>query len=62
MTLIEFRQKYPQYNNLSDQDLADKLYNQYYSDMFKDAFYAKIDFIPENKKYYDFSDLKTSGQ
>lgn len=33
MNIIEFRKKYPQYNYLSDEQLAQNLYKKYYSDM-----------------------------
>ncbi len=42
MTIKEFRQKYPQYNDLSDNDLALRLYNKYYSDMDFNEFRNKI--------------------
>lgn len=40
--LMEIRQKYPQYSDLSDQDLADRFHNKFYSDMPKEQFYQKI--------------------
>ena len=33
MNIQEFRKKYPQYQDMSDQDLANGLYKKYYSDM-----------------------------
>lgn len=33
LDITAFRQKYPQYADLSDQELADRLYSKYYSDM-----------------------------
>lgn len=48
--LSDLRTKYPQYNDLSDQELADKYYAKYYSDLPKDEFYSKIGLNqPENK-------------
>lgn len=44
MNLNEFRQQYPQYKDMSDQNLADQLYNKYYSDMPRAAFNQKIGF------------------
>ena len=31
MNIQQFRQQYPQYNNVGNQELADKLYNKYYA-------------------------------
>lgn len=41
-TLAEIRQKYPQYGDMSDQDLADGMYRKYYSDMPRADFDAKL--------------------
>ena len=41
-TITEIRQKYPQYNDLSDSDLADKLHAKFYPDMPRDQFDAKV--------------------
>lgn len=38
MNITEFRQKYPQYNDMDDKTLSDKFYNKYYSDMPRDQF------------------------
>lgn len=43
-TLPEIRQQYPQYNDLSDQQLADSMYSKHYSDMPRQEFDAKIGF------------------
>lgn len=48
--LSEVRQKYPQYNDLSDQELADKYHAKYYSDLPKNEFYSKIGLSSEAKK------------
>ena len=40
--LAEFRQKYPQYDDMSNADLADALYRKFYSDMPREQFNAKI--------------------
>lgn len=40
--LAEFRAQHPQYNDLSDNDLADKLHAKFYSDMPKADYYAKM--------------------
>ena len=42
MTLDEFRKRYPQYDDMSDDDLADKLYNKYYSNKDKEEFFKEI--------------------
>lgn len=42
MLLTEFRQKYPQYNDMSDKELVNRLYERHYSDIPKDDFYKKI--------------------
>ena len=41
-TLSEFRARYPQYNDMSDADLANALYRKYYSDMPRAEFNQKI--------------------
>ena len=47
MNIAEIRAAYPQYNDLSDQQLADGLYNKYYSDLDKNDFYNRIGFKQE---------------
>ena len=47
MNIAEIRQKYPQYDHASDQQLADALHEKYYSHVPKETFYEKIDFKPE---------------
>lgn len=42
ISINDVRKKYPQYNDLSDQQLADSLHSKYYSDMPKEDFYNKI--------------------
>jgi hypothetical protein len=41
-TIAEIRQQYPQYNDMSDKQLADKLYAAHYSDMPREQFDAKV--------------------
>jgi hypothetical protein len=41
-TMAEVREKYPQYNDMSDGDLAGALHKKYYADMPKAEFEAKI--------------------
>ena len=40
--IAEIRQQYPQYSDLSDQQLADGLRSKFYADMPVDQFYSKI--------------------
>ena len=40
--LSTLREKYPQYNDMTDQELADRFYNKHYSDMPKDEYYSKM--------------------
>lgn len=47
MNIAEIRQKYPQYDHASDQELADALHSKYYAHVPKETFYEKIDFKPE---------------
>lgn len=41
-TIVEIRQKYPQYQDLSDGQLADALHDKFYSDMPREQFDQKI--------------------
>jgi hypothetical protein len=45
--LAEFRQKYPQYDDMSDAALADALYSRFYSDMTREQFNAKVGLTDE---------------
>lgn len=40
-TIRDIRQKYPQYNDLSNRELLDGIHNKHYSDIPKDEFYSK---------------------
>lgn len=42
MDIKQIRQKYPQYSDMSDQQLADALYSKHYSDIPKEEFYGHI--------------------
>ena len=42
MLLKEFRQKYPQYDDVPDKELADALYRKFYSDKPIDEYYKQI--------------------
>ena len=46
-TIPEVRKKFPQYNDLSDQELADALHGKFYSDIPKDKFYKDIGLVTE---------------
>lgn len=41
-TIAEIRQAHPEYNDMSDQQLADALHKKFYSDMPIDQFYSKV--------------------
>ena len=43
-TIAEIRQKYPQYQDMDDAQLADKLYQKFYSDMPREQFDQKVGF------------------
>lgn len=45
-TLQDIRSQYPQYDDMSDQDLADKFYSKFYSDMPRDDFDKKLGIAP----------------
>lgn len=42
-TLKEFRKQYPQYNDMTDVELADALHAKYYADMPKQKFLQTIE-------------------
>jgi hypothetical protein len=46
-TLAEIRTKYPDYSDLSDMELADKLHGKFYADMPREEFNAKVGFTPK---------------
>jgi hypothetical protein len=45
-TLTEFRQKYPQYNDMGDHDLAAAMHQRFYPDMPREEFDSKIGLQP----------------
>jgi hypothetical protein len=47
-TIQDVRQQYPQYNDMSDADLANALHQKFYSDMPAEQFNAKIGFTPSD--------------
>jgi hypothetical protein len=52
-SLAEFRQQNPDYNDMSDTQLADALHRKFYSDMPRTEFNSKIGFVPEQSKPTD---------
>jgi len=50
MNLTELRQKYPDYNDMSDQEFADAFHGKFYSDIPKEEFYGKIGYAKEAPK------------
>lgn len=49
MNIQDIRKQYPQYNDLSDQELADGFHSKFYSDIPKNDFYSKIGFNQPSK-------------
>ena len=50
MNLIEIRQKYPQYNNLSDEELARGLHKKYYPQLDFEDFAQRIGYMSTNEE------------
>lgn len=48
-TLKELRAKFPQYNDMDDQQFSDAFHKKYYSDIPKNEFYEKIGFSQKSK-------------
>jgi len=44
ITIAQIRSKYPQYGDLTDKQIADAMYEKYYSDMDRNDFYDRIGF------------------
>ena len=42
MNITDIRKQYPQYADMSDQDIADGFHQKFYSDIPKTDFYSKI--------------------
>ena len=53
MDLKSFRQQYPQYSTVSDEQLASALHSKYYSNIPLDQFYSKIGFTPTESETPD---------
>lgn len=54
-TLAEIRQKYPDYDDMSDKQLSDAIYTKHYSDMPRDVFNQKIGYTPDASQGSDIS-------
>src|SRR6516165_9916933 len=53
--IAEFRQRYPEYNNLTDDQLSDAVYKKFYSDMPREQFEKKVsEKISASKKIVKF--------
>ena len=62
MTLAEIRKKYPEYDDLSDQQLADAFYNKFYADMPRAEFDQKIGIQPGMaSRFFDAARPETSA-
>jgi len=53
MNISDVRKKFPQYEDLSDQQLADALHQKFYSDMPRDKFMATIGIAVEKPSFWD---------
>jgi hypothetical protein len=51
-SLTEIRQQYPQYNDMSDRQLADALHGKFYSDIPKKDYYAALGLTAEDRENY----------
>jgi hypothetical protein len=58
-SIAEIRQQYPQYSDMSDQQLADALHSKFYSDMPKGEYYAKVG-LGERSAPTDYQGQKAS--
>lgn len=61
-TLMQIRQQYPQYKDMSDQDLADALYKKHYSDMPRTAYDEKIGLDPAAMSTADIMAERRAGR
>lgn len=57
MNIIDIRAKYPQYQDMSDRQLADALHAKHYSDMPKAEFYSKVGLDKERPQLSRKADL-----
>ena len=49
MNIKNIREKYPQYSDLSDKQLVDRLHTKYYYDIPIQQFYGKVGLIQEKQ-------------
>ena len=56
MSLKKLRQKYPQYNDISDLELAEGFYKKHYSDLDETEYYEKM----FNSLWKDFEIIKNA--
>lgn len=61
-TIAEIRAQYPQYNDLSDKELADSLHSKFYSDIPKEEVYSKLGLKPERDTEIDVSFPEGGGE
>lgn len=61
-TITEIRAQYPQYNDLSDKELADSLHSKFYSDIPKEEVYLKLGLKPERDTEIDVSFPEGGGE
>lgn len=47
LTMADVRSKFPQYSDMSDDQLASALHSKFYADMPQDQFYSKIGYAPK---------------
>jgi len=52
-TIAEIRQQYPQYEDLTDDQLADSLHKKFYADMPREEFDLKVGLTPESQQSKD---------
>lgn len=63
MNINELRQKYPDYNDMSDQEFADAFHSKFYGDIPKEEFYTKLGVKSKEQKgkTSTWEDLKVGG-
>jgi hypothetical protein len=64
MNLQDIRKKYPQYDDLADEELVSKLHSRYYSDIPQKEFYSKVGFKTSGYQFgkSELEAVKTIGQ
>ena len=57
--IAEFRQQYPEYNNLTDDQLSDAVYKKFYSDMPREQFEKQVfEKISASKKIVSSGEIR----